>query len=785
MERRLAAILAADVVGYSRLIRADEEGTLAALKARRADLIDPTIAVHHGRIVKLMGDGMLVEFASVVDAVRAATEIQQAVVEHHTDIPAERSITLRIGINLGDVVIDGDDIHGDGVNVASRLEGLAEPGGICVSGGVYEQVRDRLDHAFVDQGEQTVKNIDRPVRVWSWGVAAMPKSAGNGTQAVPDRPSVAVLPFDKMSGDPEQSYFADGMTEDIITDLSKISGLFVIARNSSFAYKGRSPDVRQVCRELGVRYILKGSVRKAGTRVPINAQMIDGTTGGHLWAERYDRDLEDIFAVQDEVTRSIVEALKVKLTTGEKTRLEGRGKVDPAAYECLMRGRAFLLQFTAEATAESRVIVERAIELDPDMALGYSAMAFICCTDYMNGWNDAGPDSLRRAMELAQTACAKDPNEPQAYQALALVQSGLRRLDEAESAAERVLELDPNYAGGYNMLATVHDYTGRHESAADLLEHALRLDPQFDLTLQFLRRAQFSQKQYEKAEENFRRRLIHRPRSDMTRVFLAPIYGHTGRHEEARQMWRELKDINPEFSLDHYRSILPYRDPAWFEHFEDGLAKDGLPAWRTRPFLCALGEPMIIHGDVRSGNCLKVSYTADYLGMPYRWVDVDFMRGECRAPAYLARNPQGQVPMVEFDDGRCLAQSNAIIRYLARGSTLLPADPFAQAKADEWLFWEQYSHEPNIAVCCFHMLILRRSKAEREPRRVERGEAALELMERLLDDRNWFAGSTFSVADTALVAYTRLAGEGGFDFAARPNVKAWIARCEGELKLAA
>ena len=577
MERRLAAILATDVVGYSRLIRADEEGTLAALKSLRANLIDPLIVVHHGRIVKLMGDGMLVEFASVVDAVRAATEIQQAVVEHHADIPAEQSIALRMGINLGDVVIDGDDIYGDGVNIAARLEGLAEPGGICISGGVYDQIRDRLDHAFEDQGEQLVKNIDRPVRVWSWGFAAAPSLAANGTISLPDRPSIAVLPFDNMSGDPEQGYFADGMTEDIITDLSKISGLFVIARNSSFAYKGRSPDVRQVCRELGVLFVLEGSVRKAGSRVRINAQMIDGTTGGHLWAERYDRDLEDIFAVQDEVTRSIVEALKVKLTSGEQSRLVGRAKVDPAAYDCLMRGRACLFEFTAEALAEARKLVEHAIELDPDMALGYAMMALICCTEYTNGWNDAGPDILPRAMELTQIACTKDPNEPLAYQALALVESWLERLDQAEIAAQRVLDLDPNYSGGYVILACVHDFTGRHESAVGLLERALRLDPQFDLTLQFLGRAQFAQRKYDQAEVNFLRRLIHSPRSDMSRAFLASLYGHTGRLEEARQMWREMKDINPGFSLQHYRSVVPYRDPTWFEHFEGGLAKAGLP----------------------------------------------------------------------------------------------------------------------------------------------------------------------------------------------------------------
>ena len=312
MERRLAAIMATDVVGYSRLIRADEEGTLAALKALRADLIDPKIAEHHGRIVKLMGDGMLVEFASIVDAVHAAVETQRAVTDHNTDVPVDKRIDLRIGINLGDVVIDGDDIQGDGVNVAARLESMAEPGGICISGMVFESVRDRMDVPFEDMGEQAVKNIDRPVRVWRWlagdGVAPSEPFGATEPLPLPEKPSIAVLPFDNMSDDPDQEYFTDGMTEDIITDLSKISGLFVIARNSTFTYKGKPTKVKQVAKELGVRYVLEGSVRRVGNQVRINVQLIDATTGGHLWADRYDGTLDDVFAVQAEVARSVAAA---------------------------------------------------------------------------------------------------------------------------------------------------------------------------------------------------------------------------------------------------------------------------------------------------------------------------------------------------------------------------------------------------------------------------------------------------------------------------------------------
>ena len=298
MERRLAAIMAADVVGYSRLIRADEEGTIAALKALRADLIDPKIAEHRGRIVKLMGDGMLAEFPSVVDAVRTAVETQQAVTEHNSGLPEDKRIEFRVGINLGDIIIDGEDIQGDGVNVAARLEGLAQPGGVCISGSVHEQVRDRLDVPFEDLGEKEVKNIARPVRVWQWPNDAAPVAAATEHEplTLPDKPSIAVLPFDNLSGDPEQEFFADGMAEDIITGLSRFRSLFVIARNSTFAYKGKSPDVREVAQDLGVRYILEGSVRRGGQRIRITAQLIDAEVGSHLWAERYDRDLEDIFA---------------------------------------------------------------------------------------------------------------------------------------------------------------------------------------------------------------------------------------------------------------------------------------------------------------------------------------------------------------------------------------------------------------------------------------------------------------------------------------------------------
>jgi len=577
MERRLAAILAADVVGYSRLMEQDEAGTLGTLKRHREEIINPKVAEHAGRTIKLMGDGALVEFASAVNAVTCAVAIQKAMSARNEGAAQDQRIQLRIGVNIGDVIVEGDDLYGDGVNISARLEAIAEPGGVCISGKVHDEIMGKIGEAFADDGEQLVKNIARPVRVWRWmpGPAA-PAAAPGGSLPLPDKPSIAVLPFNNMSGDPEQEYFADGITEDIITDLSKVSGLFVIARNSSFAYKAKSPDVRQVCRELGVRHALEGSVRKAGNRVRINAQLIDGTSGGHLWAERYDRNLEDIFAVQDEVTAKIVDALKVALTSSEQTRREDRGKVDPEVYDCFARARAELYKFTAEGTAQSRALLERTIALDPNFAPAYAWLSVVYSSNYVNGWNGAGPGNLTTALELGQKALDRDENEPEAHRAIALANMWLRNLDEAERAAERAIALDPNFAGAFTVLGAVRDYAGRHESAIEALQQALRLDPRYHLARQFLGRAQFFLGRYADAEATFKQRLIEVPRSDMTRAFLASLYGHTGRYDEAGRMWREIMEINPGFSVEQYTGALPYRDPAWFDHFLGGFRKAGL-----------------------------------------------------------------------------------------------------------------------------------------------------------------------------------------------------------------
>ncbi|APG83574.1 adenylate/guanylate cyclase domain-containing protein [Sinorhizobium americanum] len=580
IRRRLAAILAADVVGYSRLMERDEKSTHTLLMARWKEVLEPLVETHQGRVFKRTGDGMLVEFGSAVNAVECAAALQQAMAAANRATPDERAILLRVGVNLGDIMVEDSDLYGDGVNVAARIEALADPGGVAISDGIHEYVHGRIGLGFVDGGYHAVKNIERQVHIWTWSpddrTSAPVEIAGKAPPQLPKKPSIAVLPFDNMSGDPEQGYFADGITEDIITDLSKVSGLFVIARNSSFAYKGTTPDIRKVSRDLGVRYVLEGSVRRAADRIRINAQMIDGTTGGHLWAERYDRGLEDIFAVQDEVTRTIVNALRVKLTAGEEERREVRGKVDPEAYDLLVRARQAIVQFNAQSSLEARGMLQRAIAIDPALAAAYASLAIIALTDFINRWNDATPEYLTQALELARKAIDTDDTEPLGPHALSLALSWMRRLDEAEDAAQRAIELDPNLASAQTALGTIRDFQGRHEEALELYARAHRLDPQFDLSLHFQGRALLSLGRFDEAEIAFKRRLTLSPRSDMTRFYLACLYGRIGRHEEARRYWREVLEVNPSFSFDHLRRALPYRDPNLLDRLVDGLREAGI-----------------------------------------------------------------------------------------------------------------------------------------------------------------------------------------------------------------
>ena len=431
-ERKLAAILAADVVGYSRLMGHDEEGTLRRLKAHLGELVEPHIAAHRGRIVKRTGDGLLVDFASAVEAVRCAVAIQAGMADRNRAAQDDSRIEFRIGINLGDVIIEGDDIYGDGVNIAARLEALADPGGIFVSRAVRDSVRDKLGIVLEDLGEKPVKNIARPVRVFRIGRANAGEPAS--PPAVPDKPSIAVLPFANMSGDAEQEYFSDGISEDLITDLSKVSALFVIARNSSFTYKGRSVKVQEIGRELGVRFVLEGSIRKAGNRVRITAQLVDARSGGHLWADRFDRELTDIFATQDEVVQKIVEALAVKLSKVEQQDLRRGETKNLEAYECWMRARQLLGRGTRETIAQARALHRRAIELDPNFCSPHVGLAFAAVSDYVNAWIPDPAAALDEGERWARRAIELHERQPGGHVALGNVLVWRRRYDEALAA---------------------------------------------------------------------------------------------------------------------------------------------------------------------------------------------------------------------------------------------------------------------------------------------------------------------------------------------------------------
>jgi adenylate cyclase len=585
MERRLAAIFAADVAEYSRLIGADEEGTLAQLKAHRRELIDLKIAEHQGRIVKTTGDGLLVEFLSPVKAVRCAVDVQRGMDVRNADVPKERRIEFRIGINLGDVIVDEGDLYGDGVNVAARLEGIAEPGAVYISRAVRDFIRDRPEIVVEDLGERALKNIAKPVQVFrvaaSDRAGAAPAGAlapAAGAPPVPDKPSIAVLPFANMSHDVEQEYFSDGITEDLITDLSKVSGLFVIARNSSFTYKGRSVKVQDIGRDLGVRFVLEGSIRKAGNRVRITAQLIDAGSGGHLWAERFDRDLADIFATQDEVVEKIVAALSVTLTRGEQQRLRRRGTNSVEAYEAWLRARECLARGTRESVAEARALHRRAIEIDPRFAAPHAGLSLAAVADYASGWAVDPRASLDEAERWARRAAELDDQEPVSHMALGNVFLWRRDHDGALREFRRMIELDPNFAQGHGVLGLALMYAGRPAEALAPLAAAMRLDPHYpSILLHFLAQTHFSLGDHATAAGHLVERVARTPGTDASRMLLAACYGHLGRVADARAVWADLLKVNPEFSLTQRARVLPYKEAAGFQRIADGLAKAGLP----------------------------------------------------------------------------------------------------------------------------------------------------------------------------------------------------------------
>ncbi len=580
MERRLAAIFAADVAGYSRLVGADEEGTVARLSSHRRELIEPKIAEHQGRLVKIMGDGVLAEFASPVKAVRCAIDVQHGMAKRNADIPEGARIEFRIGINLGDVVVEDDDIYGDGVNVAARLENIAEPGAVYISRAVRDFVTDAAELVLEDLGEQPLKNIAKPVQVFRIAAANQAGAAARAAAvpAVPHKPSIAVLPFTNMSGDAEQEYFTDGMTEDLITDLSKISALFVIARNSSFAYKGKSVKVQEIGRDLGVRFVLEGSIRKSGNRVRITAQLIDAESAGHLWAERFDRDLTDIFATQDEVVEKIVRALAVTLTQGEAQRLRRRGTANIEAYETWLRARELLSRSTREAVAQAKAMYHRAIKLDPTYAVPHAGLALAGISNYVSDWTDDPGAELDESERSARRALELDDSEPAAHMALGSVMLWRRNLEGALAEFRRMIELDPNFAQGHSATGLALMYAGRAAEALEAFAIAKRLDPHHpSIFLHFVAQANFSLGRYEAAAELLLKRIARTPATDSSRMMLAACYGHLGRADEARAAWAELLKVNPKFSLEQRERVLPYKDPRDFARIAEGLAKAGLP----------------------------------------------------------------------------------------------------------------------------------------------------------------------------------------------------------------
>jgi adenylate cyclase len=579
--RRLTAILAADVAGYSRLMGADEEGTHERLKAHLRELVDPKIAEHRGRIVKNTGDGFLAEFASVVDAVRCAVEVQRGMAEREPEVAEERRIRFRIGVNLGDVIAEEQDIFGDGVNVAARLEGLAEPGGIWVSRVVRDQVRDKLDFAFEDLGEQHVKNIARPVRVYRVRNASIPaESPLTGRQSalpLPDKPSIAVLPFQNMSGDPEQELFADGIAEDIITALSRYPSLFVIARNSSFTYKGRSVDVKQVGPELGVRYVLEGSLRKSGSRIRVTAQLVEAETGRHVWAERHDRDLGDIFAVQDEITEAVTIAVAPTIADAELQRAMRKPPESLDTWAAYQRGLWHLHKANPEDNTLAEKFFRQAVALDPSFAGGYCGLA--------RGQGRAAdfqgrglPEALSSAEALARRALALDGADAEARSVLA---NALYRRGDYEGGlaeAERALAISPNLAEAHGVMGAALIFSGRLKEGLAALERSIRLDPHGSaIRLNQIALGLYFSREYDAAIVAARRAIRSVPDFPNTYRWLAAALGQLGRVEEAKEALEKAMAIAPaSFDMYVHRRV-PWMRPEDHAHMLEGLHKAGLP----------------------------------------------------------------------------------------------------------------------------------------------------------------------------------------------------------------
>ena len=628
--RRLSAILSADVVGYSRLMGEDEFATVSTLRSHR-NLITEKIGSFNGRVVDSPGDNMLAEFNSIVDAVSCAVEIQDALEEKNKELSEDRKMRFRIGVNLGDVVQDGHRIHGDGVNIAARIEGLADPGGVSISGTAFDSVRNKLPYGYQFSGEQKVKNIVNPIRVYKVlttpehegkvigethfigrisrkvAITAMallaivtvglvvynihlhqsgriePASTDKMAFPLPDRPSIAVLPFDNMSNDPEQEYFTDGLTDDIITALSKTRDVFVIARHSAFTYKGKSAHAKQVAEEMGVRYVLQGSIRKAEDRVRVTAQLVDALNGDLLWAERYDRALEDVFSLQDEITMNILTALQVKLTEGEKFRVLSRGTTNFSAYQKWQKGRAHMVRFNISDNMIGRELLEKAISLDPEFVSPHVDLAWTHLMEIHLGASDSPKESFKKASQLAQKAVSLDESSPFAQTLLGVILTVKRQHEDAIAQGKKAVDLSPSYSLAQAQLGRTLMYSGRFEEALSWLEKAIRLDPiPMNWFITCVGLCYLHTGRVEKAAEEFKK-VLHRNPKDLTAlVRLVVAYSLLDQQQEARSSAAELLRLNPKFTIASVKKAWPYKNKEDLDLNMNALRKAGLPETRQQ-----------------------------------------------------------------------------------------------------------------------------------------------------------------------------------------------------------
>jgi TolB-like protein/class 3 adenylate cyclase/Tfp pilus assembly protein PilF len=589
VERRLAAVLAADVAGYSRLMGRDEEGTLAQLKSLRKTLVDPCIAAHRGRIVKTTGDGMLVEFASAVDATRYAIEVQRGMATQNADLPKDTRIEFRIGIHVGDIIIDDNDIFGDGVNIAARLEGIAEPGGVCISDDAQRQVRGKVEFGFEDMGSQTLKNIAEPMRAWrlrldgSAGSPAPPKPSAEtaSSPGLPDKPSIAVLPFQNMSGDPEQEHFADGMVEDIITGLSRSKALLVIARNSTFTYKGRAVDIKQVGRELGVRYVLEGSVRKSGNRVRITGQLIDAATDAHLWADRFDGLLDDIFDLQDRVTGSVIGAILPQLERAEIERAQRKPTESLQAYDYYLRALAASYRYTREANLEIIELTRAASAIDPQFALPYALASYSFTQRKAFGWATELAQEVSETRRLARQAIELDKDDARV---LTLAGFGLAyvvgEVEEAAVLLARAVDLDPNLVLARAWMGWINLYLGELDSAIEQLQVAMRVsprDPRSYATLTAMANALFLADRNDEASMWATRAVREQPNYLAGQRVLMACHAAAGRIDQARQTCAVAMRIDPTQRISGSRSRAPFRRPQHIDKMAQAYRIAGMP----------------------------------------------------------------------------------------------------------------------------------------------------------------------------------------------------------------